>query len=377
MVEMPKPSAKQSDGSTAHRNIILAVCCAVVVVSAGLVWMQSRAGGLFASTEPDNATLTGNAKVVSDASASGGKAIQFTAPAAPDPPPGGGGGGSSCGTGQIGIPPNCFPAPPAPAIGGKQWQLAWNEEFSGSDYDHSKLTPCFDWNFGSCTSTFNEGREHYDPGQIQVNNGTAKLIAQPHSPPFAGSSCQNSSCTYYSGLLSTARPNAGNGSDYLYKFTYGYVEASLKLPATQGFFTAFWMLPADPSFNYKYEIDILENLGYDNKTMWQTYSYNNRSQSWEPNTGINNNGACPVNDLSGGFHRFGVDWEPTYIAFYIDGTKCGQFNGDTNTISNVPMQIILDMMVDNDWQRRFNEGLLDPTLTRTLEADYMRVYQQH
>ena len=290
-----------------------------------------------------------------------------------------GGGGTSpptCGSGQIGTYPSCYPAPPAPLLAGKTWKLSWNEEFGGSDYDHSKLTPCFDWNYGDCTSSFNQGREHYDPGQVQVSGGTGKLIAAPHSPAYSDGACQGGSCTYYSGLLSTARPNAGNGSGYLYSFTYGYVEASLKLPATQGFFTAFWMLPTDTSYNYNTEIDILENLGYDNQTMFQTYHYNNRNTSYTPNTGVGNNGACPVSDFSGAFHRFAVDWEPTYVAFYIDGNKCGQYNGNASTIESGPMQIILDLMVDNNWQRSWGEGLVDPSLTRQLEVDYLRVYQQ-
>ena len=39
------------------------------------------------------------------------------------------------------------------------------------------------------------------------------------------------------------------------------------------------------------------------------------------------------------------------------------------------MQIILDVMVDT-WQRAWNVGLLDSTLTRQLEVDYIRVFQQ-
>jgi hypothetical protein len=40
------------------------------------------------------------------------------------------------------------------------------------------------------------------------------------------------------------------------------------------------------------------------------------------------------------------------------------------------MQIILDLMADNRWQRAWNKGLLDPTLVRHLEVDYIRVFQQ-
>ncbi len=41
------------------------------------------------------------------------------------------------------------------------------------------------------------------------------------------------------------------------------------------------------------------------------------------------------------------------------------------------MQIILDVMVDNTWQRAWKVGLLDSTLTRQLEVDYIRVFQQY
>src|SRR5262245_56724069 len=85
----------------------------------------------------------------------------------------------------------CAVAPPPAAASGKHWKLSFTEEFNGSDYDHHKLTPCFDWNYGDCTSTFNNGREHYRPSQVVVSNGTAKLIAAPASKPFASTACQN------------------------------------------------------------------------------------------------------------------------------------------------------------------------------------------
>lgn len=272
-------------------------------------------------------------------------------------------------------PADCNPLLPA-AAPGKAWRVSFAEEFNGSDYDRAKLTPCFDWNYGGCTSSFNQGREHYDPSQIRVSGGTAKLVAEPHSPPIPSGGCLNGQCTYLSGLLSTARPRADNGSDYLYQFTYGYVEARLKFPATQGFFTAFWMLPTDTTYTYRSEIDILEQLGHDPVTMFMSYHYNDRSQSYAVNNGVGNNGACPAIDYATGFHRFGLDWQPTHIAWYIDGVKCAQFNGNSTTIENGPMQIILDLMVDHRWQRDWNKPLLDSTLVRQLEVDYIRVFQQ-
>ncbi|WP_027345090.1 family 16 glycosylhydrolase [Hamadaea tsunoensis] len=265
--------------------------------------------------------------------------------------------------------------PPFAAAGGKAWKVTFNEEFDGSDYDHDHLTPCFDWNTGGCTNSFNNGREHYQSSQVRVSGGTAKLVAAPLSPALKADGCQNGTCTYKSGLLSTARPNANNGSGYLYKFTYGYVESRFKVPAGRGFFTAFWMLPTDTSFHYRSEIDILEMLGDDPSTMFMTYNYDDRTQSYAVNKGKGNNGACAVKDYSKDFVRMGVDWEPHRIAWYIDGKMCAQYT-DASQIENGPMQIILNLMVDVDWQRRWGVGLADPSLTRQLEVDYLRVYQQ-
>ena len=66
---------------------------------------------------------------------------------------------------------------------------------------------------------------------------------------------------------------------------------------------------------------------------------------------------------------------PDHIAWYIDGVKCGE---TTQSITSAAMQIILNLMVDVDWQREpaFNDGLQDPSLTRQLEVDYLHVYQQ-
>jgi hypothetical protein len=71
------------------------------------------------------------------------------------------------------------------------------------------------------------------------------------------------------------------------------------------------------------------------------YHYNNRSSSYRVNTGAGNNGACQVRNYSTDWVRFGLDWQPTYVAWYIDGVKCGQFNGNTTTIESGPMQPIL------------------------------------
>ena len=67
--------------------------------------------------------------------------------------------------------------------------------------------------------------------------------------------------------------------------------------------------------------------------------------------------------------------EPDHIAWYINGVKCGEFT-DSAQIENGPMQLILNIMVDNYWERDWNSLLADQTLVNQLEVDYIRVYQQ-
>jgi hypothetical protein len=283
-----------------------------------------------------------------------------------------------CRVDEIGTPPNCFVAPPAPAAPGKTWHVAFSEGFNGNDYDRSKLTPCFDWNYANaCTDTFNKGKETYRPEQVRVSNGTAKLVAEPLVPPMPEDACYEDLCTYKAGLLSTARPNADRGGQYLFPFTYGYVEARIKYPPVPGFLTAFWMLPTDPTYEYRSEIDIAEILGGDPSIVYMTYHYDDRQQKYEVNSAAdkNDNGRCPVRDYSHDWTRFGVDWQPDHIAWYINGVKCGEFR-DAAQIENGPMQLILHMMVDSNWEREANSLLTDQPLVEQLEVDYIRVYQQ-
>src|SRR6266576_6338005 len=156
--------------------------------------------------------------------------------------------GSDCASPELPAS-DCSPWLP-PAAAGHTWQLSFSEEFQGSGYDAAKLTPCFDWNYGGCTGSFNQGREYYAASQIRVSGGIARLVAEPTNPPIASGACQNGACTYLSGRPATARHRADNGSDNHYNFTHGYVEARLKLIGPQGFFTAFCMPPTDTTYTY-------------------------------------------------------------------------------------------------------------------------------
>lgn len=73
---------------SSRANKIIAIGTAVVVVIIGYALIMSRASGFGAFLEPEHGSVSGNAKVVNDATASGGKALQFGAkPGQPTPNP--------------------------------------------------------------------------------------------------------------------------------------------------------------------------------------------------------------------------------------------------------------------------------------------------
>ncbi len=68
-------------------NMYIALAVAAALLLSATLLILTHASGFFASSESENAALTANAKLITDASASGGKAIQFTAPVVTPPPP--------------------------------------------------------------------------------------------------------------------------------------------------------------------------------------------------------------------------------------------------------------------------------------------------
>lgn len=76
-------SATFSNGS--RRRLMIAIVVAVALLIAGLTLVLTRASGFFASVDVSQATVSGNAKLVTQSD--GSKAIEFTAPVVTPPPP--------------------------------------------------------------------------------------------------------------------------------------------------------------------------------------------------------------------------------------------------------------------------------------------------
>jgi beta-glucanase (GH16 family) len=126
--------------------------------------------------------------------------------------------------------------------------------------------------------------------------------------------------------------------------TYGYFEMEAKLPIGAGCWPAFWLLNSDTPPGEP-EIDIMEAYSGDKTGHWAdekqhpirygvSYYENGNGQPGKHDTQMPHTG-----DLSAGFHKYALKWEPDKLSFYFDG----KLVHSAKVSMNRKMYILLDM----------------------------------
>ncbi|MEX0170443.1 glycoside hydrolase family 16 protein [Streptomyces sp. LMG1-1-1.1] len=226
------------------------------------------------------------------------------------------------------------PPPPTTAVSGPAtpgpWRVVLDDEFDGSTLDSALWATCYDWNKDGCTISSNDESEWYLPSQVSVSDGRLTLTAQRR----ATRGSDHKTYPWRSGMISTGR-------DQWYgeprrTFTYGYFEASIRIPAEAGMFPAFWMMPA--SRFTPPEIDIMEFL--DSTTRVSMYVH------WREPGGerARQRGTYGPSDFAGRFHVFGLLWEPDALVWYVDGVERFRVT-DPDRIPDVPMEVLINLAV--------------------------------
>lgn len=149
---------------------------------------------------------------------------------------------------------------------------------------------------------------------------------------------------------------------------YGKVEARLKLPRGSGLWPAFWMIPPsnNPNGNWPTsgEIDILENWGFQQTTMYATLHM-------AGNATVGNWALAEYPNDS--FHVYTLDWRPDTISVAVDGRQYLQYVNPHTGLSawpfDQPFHIILNIAIDIKTE---NGSAAYP---QSMVADWVRVYQ--
>ncbi|GAA2998901.1 discoidin domain-containing protein [Streptosporangium longisporum] len=264
------------------------------------------------------------------------------------------------GTGGAPITP-----PPLPADPANPPSLVWSDEFNGASGTRPDAAK---WTQDPGTGPNNE-LEYYKPENTAMD-GNGNLVITAREETTAGSSCPGGPCRYTSGRINTGGK---------FTFTYGRVEARVKVPKGNGLWPAFWMMGADfltgRPWPYNGEIDILEVLGKDVKTSYSTVhapAYNGGGGIGSPYTLPN--GA----DFSDDFHVWAANWDSKGIVYTLDGRTVYTISKEQVEatrgpwVFDHPFYIILNLAVGGDWPGPPDASTGFP---KQMLVDYVRVYR--
>ena len=238
------------------------------------------------------------------------------------------------------------------------YTLVWQDEFEGT----SNQLNAADWTHevqksGWVNHELQNYVNHKTPeGQLvtEVKNGKLRITARKENGKI------------YSGRV-YAKVKQG--------WTYGYIEASIKLPKGKGTWPAFWMMPVNfKSWPDDGEIDIMEEVGYHPDYVSSSLHANAHVHS--KGTQVTHEMKCP--GAEGEFHTYAILWTAKNITTYVDGQVQLSYDnkgkGRDDWPYDDPFYVILNLAWGGDWGGA--QGTDDTALPVTMEVDYVRVFQK-
>jgi beta-glucanase (GH16 family) len=229
------------------------------------------------------------------------------------------------------------------------WKLVWSDEFNNSGLPDTA-------NWGNEVGFLrNHELQYYTPRRMEnsIINGDNLLIIGRKEP--------YDSAGYTSASLTTDRKHS---------WTYGKIEARMKLPKGQGMWPAFWMLGQN---NHQVgwprcgEIDIMEHINSED------FLYG--TLHWDNGEHVSSGNKIPC--IITQYHNYAIEWDKDSIKWFLDGAKyhsvCIRNSVNSTDEFHKPHYIILNLAIGGDWPKNPDEFTPFPD---TVFVDYVRVYQK-
>lgn len=232
------------------------------------------------------------------------------------------------------------------------WNLAWSDEFNGTSINTSN------WKYETGGDGWGNNELEYYTNRSEnarIENGNLVIEARKEN---------------YNGMNYTSARLKSQG---LKNWTYGKVEARMKLPAGQGVWPAFWMLGeniSQVSWPKCGEIDIMEHINNESAIHgtihWDSTGNNTHAQY----------GAASPNIDVTQYHVYSIEWDASSIKWFVDGTQYLEAN-IANNINGTeefhkPFFILFNLAVGGNWPGNPDGSTPFPA---KMYVDYVRVYQ--
>ena len=256
-----------------------------------------------------------------------------------------------------------------------EWKLVWSDEFdrSGTNLDTNGID-LDKWGYQNGTGAEfgldgwgNNEQQYYKPDNIAVENGMLTITAKEEN--IEGK-------PYTSGKLYT---------EPTFSQTYGKFEAKMKLPAGEGLWPAFWMMPETDEYGVwaaSGELDIMEARG---RLLDEVGGAIHYGRNWPNNKFAAKEYHFPSGQNITDFHVYGVEWEPGEIRWYVDGELYQTINNWDSWGADQPAKFAFPAPFDKPFFMILNlavggnyDGGRVPSssmMPAEMVVDYVRVYE--
>jgi beta-glucanase (GH16 family) len=316
----------------------------LVVAILGYATLQiSHAATFSTSVEAESGTLSGNASIISDSTASGSSAVKFAA----------GTGTSTGGCTVSGAVAPCM-SDTASGTGTSGYSTpVFDDEFNGTSLDTTSWIPGRRLGSGACTSAcagYNPSAEEelFDSSKVSESGGSLNLAA-------TNTSLNGGKNPWTSGA---AEMKQGKN------FVDGYFEARIKVPLPTDAWTAYWLTTAGST--WPPELDIFE------------FSFCNSQPTFNNHGTVAGNGVnaagWPCGEAYGSsstdftqWHTYGLLWTSSSVKVYLDGVLQSSLttSGSGDGIPTTPMYPIFDYAI--------GQGDNPPNNSQ-MNIDYLRIW---
>jgi beta-glucanase (GH16 family) len=237
----------------------------------------------------------------------------------------------------------------APAAGG--WKLFWSEEFDSTALNEQN------WTVRTANPGWvNSEQQRYTGGHDQatsnifVKNGNLILEARKST----------------TGEITSGRIEGGGKKS----FQYGRMEGRMRMPISQGYWPAFWMLGTTGGWPSCGEIDIMEGKGQ--QPNWTSGAFH--SSQGTPVVWGNYTIPSASGNVHDSFHIFAVEWNADSIRWYLDKQNFMTLTKAAHP--GIPITnnfyFILNVAVGGNFPGNSNASTIFP---ESLVVDYVRVYK--
>ena len=262
------------------------------------------------------------------------------------------------------------------------WQLVWSDEFNGAAGTPPDSTK---WNYDI-------GGGGWGNGEAEVYTLSTSNVFQDGNGNLVIRALKDAQGNYTSGRLQSGKPGSNGTMTADNSWTYGRIEARIKLPFGHGVWPAFWMLGENitqvgwPKCG---EIDIMENFGVygnvndatiNNGTIHGYDSSNGNPNHDYPPFGVGTSVALPFGEtVFDDYHIYAIEWSENKMDFYLDGNLY-QTLTPASLLStgqwefNAPQYILLNVAIGGTGTFLGTPDASVP-FPQDMLVDYVRVYQ--